>query len=290
MRFLSRSRVQAGIQARARNSRRTARTARLRQALRVAAMGSAVAILLGAVVGVGMVWRSGAISAALADARSAAVAKTADLGLTVRAVLVEGRFETSRAEVLAALAVERGEPLLAFDPAAAKARLESLGWVREASVARVFPGTISVHLVERRPLALWQRGGKLALVDDTGTVIGDGDVRRFASLPIVVGDDAAKQAPALLAMLASEPKLKSHVTAAVRVSDRRWNLRLDNGIDVRLPEDHAEAAWARLAELDRAYGILARDVIAIDLRMSDRLLLQLPPPAVKRLHEPGADT
>jgi len=282
MRFVTRSR--------AKTSRRGPRPARLRKRLAAVAAGIALFLTLGAAVGIGLLWRSGAIAATVAEAKAAAVARTGELGLAVRTVLVEGRGETRRAAVLAALAVKRGEPLLAFDPAAAKARLERLGWVREAAVERRFPGTIAVRLVERRPLALWQREGKLALIDDTGTVITDRDLGRFADLPIVVGDDAARQAPALLAMLASEPQLKAHVTAAVRVSGRRWNLRLDNGIAVRLPEQRPEAAWTRLADLDRTYGLLKRDVIAIDLRLSDRLILQLPPAAVRRLHEPGADT
>lgn len=274
----------------AKTPRRAQRPSRLRKvAVRVAAHAAAV-LLLGAVVGVAVLWRSGIVAATIAEAEAAAVTRSGELGLTVHAVLVEGRDETPRDAVLAALAVRRGQPLLGFDPASAKARLEKLGWVREAAVERRFPGTISVRLVERRPLALWQREGKLALIDDTGTVITGDNIGRFAKLPIIVGDDAARHAPALLAILASEPQLQAHVAAAVRVSGRRWNIHLDNGIDVRLPEEKPEAAWTRLAELDRAYGLLHRDVIAIDLRLSDRLILQLPPAAVTRLREPGADT
>jgi cell division protein FtsQ len=275
---------------RAKTPRRAQRPARLRKTLATIAAGTAAVLLLGAVAGATLLWRSGAVGTAVANSKSALVDRTAALGLTVRAVLVEGRGETPSADVLAALAVRRGQPLFAFDPAAAKARLEQLGWVREASVERRFPGTVAVRLVERRPLALWQRGGKLALIDDTGTAIASADVGRFADLPIVVGDDAARHAPALLAILASEPQLKSRVTAAVRVSGRRWNVRLDNRVDVRLPEERPEAAWARLAELERAYGLLARDAAAIDLRMNDRLILRLPPASLRRLREPGADT
>lgn len=282
MRFVSRPR--------ARNSRRPAHPGRLRRALRVAAFGAAAVLLLAAAAAGALAWRTGTVARMVARAESDAIAKSAEFGLTVRSVLVAGRDETRRADVLAALAVHSGQPLLAFHPAAAKARLEALGWVREASVARRFPGTISVRLVERRPIALWQHDGKFSLVDDTGTVIETADIARFATLPIVVGADAPRQTPALLAMLASEPALKARVTAAVRISGRRWNLKLDNGIKVRLPEERPEVAWTRLADLNRKYGILRRDVIAIDLRMSDRLLLQLSPSAIRRLHEPGADT
>jgi cell division protein FtsQ len=274
---------------RAANSRGP-RPARLRRILVLATAGALAVVAFGALAGAGYLWRSGLAGDAMARAETNFIARSADFGLTVADVLVDGRKQTPAADVLAALDVQRGQPLLDFAPAAAKARLESLGWVREATVERRFPGTVVVHLTERRPLVLWQRDGKLALVDDTGSVITRDNLDRFADLPIVVGDDAPQFAPALIAMLATEPQLKSKVTAAVRVSGRRWNLRLNNAIDIRLPEEHPELAWKRLAELDRNYGLLQRDIIAIDLRMSDRLFVQLPHDAVHRLRQPGADT
>jgi cell division protein FtsQ len=51
-------------------------------------------------------------------------------------------------------------------------------------------------------------------------------------------------------------------------------LRIDGAIDVRLPEDGAEAAWAKLGELERKHRILSRDIEAVDLRLPDRLIVQ----------------
>jgi cell division protein FtsQ len=59
------------------------------------------------------------------------------------------------------------------------------------------------------------------------------------------------------------------------VADRRWNLRLKNGIDVRLPETNVEQALDRLVALDREKKILSRDVLAIDLRLPDRVTVRL---------------
>ncbi len=59
------------------------------------------------------------------------------------------------------------------------------------------------------------------------------------------------------------------------MAGRRWTLKVDNGIDVRLPEQGASAALARLARLEREHKLLDRDVIAIDLRMADRVVVRL---------------
>jgi cell division protein FtsQ len=103
------------------------------------------------------------------------------------------------------------------------------------------------------------------------------NIDAFGSLIVLVGEDAPKLAPQLFAMLASEPALYSHVAAAVRVGGRRWNLKLNSGIDVALPEDDPDAAWHRLAALDRSESLLERNLLAVDLRLPDRLVVRLPP-------------
>ena len=207
-----------------------------------------------------------------------ALSASAAVGLVVSNIEVEGRTTTDRATILAALGAGRGTPILAVDPDRARRRLESLPWVRSAVIERRLPGTLFVHLVEREPLAVWQHDGRQELIDRQGEVIPVRDLSRFARLPTVVGSDAARHAAALLAMLATQPGLASRVTAAIRVDDRRWNLRLDHRIDVLLPEEDAAAAWARLAQLERTKRLLQRDVETVDMRLPDRLVLRVTAP------------
>ncbi len=151
---------------------------------------------------------------------------SAALGFRVADIRVEGRETTDRETILDALGARPGTPILAVDPARAKQQLESLPWVRSAVIERRFPDTIYVRLVEREPMALWQHGGRIELIDRSGAVIPVTRLDRFAKLPMVVGEDAASHAAELLAMLASEPALAARVTAAVHVGGRRWNLRI----------------------------------------------------------------
>jgi cell division protein FtsQ len=243
---------------------------------RLGAAGIALALIGG---GGFAAHRSGWDAEGVEHVRAKALALTATAGLTVNDVVVQGRGRTDGDAILAALGAARGTPMLAISPAAAKARLEALPWIRSASVERLLPDTLYVQVVERQPLALWQRKGKLDLIDRDGAVVAVPSLDEFAELIVLVGDDAPKAAPALLEMLSSEPTLKSHVSAAVRMGGRRWNLRLDSGIDVELPEDNVGAAWRQLAQLDRTDGLLKRDIRRVDLRLPDRLVLQVPEPA-----------
>ena len=240
-------------------------------ALRFGAGALALALIAGSAT---WLWTSGRLAAELDHARAALIEASAAAGFAVAEVYVAGRGETSRAAVLEALRVELGTPMAGFDPQAARDRLLALGWVREATVERRFPDTVIVRLRERTPLALWQRRGRLVVIDREGAVIDGAAPGRFARLPVLVGADAPEHAARLLAVVATEPDLGKRVQAAVRVGGRRWNLRLDNDIDIELPEQGVAEAWRRLARFEREHQLLARDIAAIDLRLPDRVVVR----------------
>lgn len=258
-----------------------------RRALKAAAVGLPAAALVGFA---GWAWASG--WAAQTGERLAAGAwqLTADAGFAVEEVLVTGRGSTHGDDILAALAVERGAPILAFDPDAARAAVEALPWVRSAVVARRLPDTIFVSIEEREPLALWQSGGQFRVIDDTGTVLTENGTAAFAHLPRVVGTDAPAHAPELLALLARVPTVGARVEAAVRVGGRRWDLRLDNGVTVRLPETGVDRALSRLASVEDEDGLIDRDIRSIDLRLADRLVIRTSPVANEMIRLPEENT
>jgi cell division protein FtsQ len=250
-----------------RNPRRWSRTTR-----RASLALGLVLLLIGAPV---YAWRAGHIDWGLAQLQDTATSVSADAGYTIQDVVSLGRNETPAEAVLAALGVRRGQPMMEFDPKTAKQRLEALGWVRTATVQRQLPDTVRVHLVERQAMARWQHDGGTVLVDRDGVVIGTEGLERYAALPLIVGPDAPGAAPALFALLITEPALFARITAAVRVGARRWDLHFDNGIAAQLPEDGLTDAWRRLASLAREHALFERAVAVIDLRLADRLTLRL---------------
>ena len=268
-------------------------------ARRVSLLGLWIAVLVlisGGVYSAVRLSRSPLGQSLLQSAADRIIQGTGLLGLTVADITVEGRETTDRETILAALGVGLGTPILAANPTRAKEQLEALPWVRTAVIERRLPDTLYVRLIERKPLALWQHGGKLDLIDREGAVIPVARLDRFAKLPMVVGEGAASHASELLEMLASEPDLAARVTAAIRVGDRRWNLRIENTIDVLLPADETASAWSQLARLERSSAILKREVLTIDLRLPDRLVLRVSPepskePGIlKRAHPPAKNT
>ena len=229
------------------------------------------------------------------DARMNALGATvlnisANAGLRVNDVVLSGRQNVDASEILAALDIERGSPIFAMDMNAARERIESLGWVRSAEIARRLPDILFVRVVERQPLAIWQHDGQAALVDRLGKTIQRSGLDAFAHLPLIVGDGAPEHAAQLIDLLQTYPAVAQAIEAAVRVSERRWNLRLRNGIDVRLPELNISAALTRLDDFQREHALLDRDVVAVDLRVPDRLIIRVGRDSAPRPKAEGKDT
>lgn len=212
---------------------------------------------------------------------------TADrFGMQIQDILSEGRQRTSAGEIYRILEPYYGQSILAVDIAAIQQRLQSLPWVREAAVTRHFPDRLRTTIVEHRPIALWQpnawqpNAGRLhasgpALVSDRGDIIQISAFSPYRHLPILSGADAPAAAADLLRLVGSEPNLVRLVTGAERVDSRRWNVFIDGRIEVRLPEREPERAWQRLARLHNQESLLTRAVEAVDLRLSDRVIVRL---------------
>ena len=198
----------------------------------------------------------------------------ASTDLRVADIQFQGLSNTPEPLLRSALAVHVGDPLLGFSLEAARARIEALTWVQSASVERRLPGTLVVNLTERRPFAVWQNIGNFVLIDRAGEVVAEQDPVKdqaaFGLLPLVVGAGAPEHAAQLLDALAQFPLLKSRTVAAVRVGERRWNLRLNTGADVMLPEGAETAAMTRLMELQNQQAVLDRPLQVLDLRLPDR--------------------
>ncbi len=137
------------------------------------------------------------------------------------------------------------------------------------------PGEISISLTEREPYALWQVKGELFVIAADGTVIDKMDDGRFAYLPLVVGKNANNRASEYLELRKQAGPLAEHIRAGMLVSDRRWDIKLDNGMDVRLPETKPEVAMQRLVSLEESDRILDKDILALDLRQPDRVVARL---------------
>ncbi|MBR0869246.1 FtsQ-type POTRA domain-containing protein [Bradyrhizobium tropiciagri] len=246
-------------------------------------LAATVAILLGS-AGFGIV-KGGHVEefvTALSDTRNA-LANAA--GFRITTVGINGRRQLSQDEVLAIGGVNGRSSLLFLDAETVRDRLKANPWIADATILKLYPGRLQIDIVERTAFALWQENGRLSVIAADGAVLEPYVSRRFLNLPLVVGKGADSRAKDFLALLDRYPQVRAVTKAAIFVGERRWNLRLKDGLDIRLPEYDVGNALAVLSKLDKEEKLFSRDIVAVDMRLPDRLIVQLSEEAGKARDE-----
>ena len=197
------------------------------------------------------------------------------VGFRIAAISLSGEKEVSREEILTTAGVTGRASLLFLDADAARQRLLANPWIADAAVLKLYPNRLQITITERHAFALWQKNGRLSVIAADGTVLEPFVENRYLGLPLVVGRDAERQAKDFLAVVDRYPDIRSAFRASILVADRRWDLRLTNGIDVQLPESDVAAALDRLVGLDHDKKLLSRDITVVDLRLPDRVTVRL---------------
>jgi cell division protein FtsQ len=248
-----------------------------------AGVAATVLILLGS-TGFGII-KGGHVeelTSALSDTRNA-LANAA--GFRITSVAINGRKQLTQDEVLATGGVNGRSSLLFLDAEAVRDRLKANPWIADATVLKLYPGQLQIDIVERSAFALWQQDGRLSVIADDGAVLQGYVSPRFITLPLVVGKGAETRARDFLALLDRYPQVRIATRAAIFVGERRWNLRLKDGLDIRLPENDVGNALAALSALDNEDRLFSRDIVAVDMRLPDRLTVQLSDDAAKAREE-----
>jgi len=250
----------------------TAKIARLRVPRGAGIAASAV--LIGATLVYGAV--AGKHVAAVVDWLTNARDVAANsLGFRIAAISLSGAKEVSREEVLTTAGVTGRASLLFLDADAARTRLLANPWIADAAVLKLYPDRLQISITERQAFALWQKDGRLSVIAADGTVLEPFVEDRYLALPLVVGEGAAEQAYDFLAVLDRYPEIRAKLRASILVAERRWDLRLKNGIEVQLPETGIDQTLDRLVRLDHDKKLLSRDITMVDLRLPDRVSVRL---------------
>jgi cell division protein FtsQ len=209
-------------------------------------------------------------------------------GFTVKRVDVVGIRHMDSSPVYRIALDQRSMAMPLVDVSDIRQRLLQFGWVKDARVSRRLPDTLVVDIVERTPAALWQDKQQLALIDSEGTVIDRVPVTQMPDLPLLIGPGANLHERDLNDLLSVAPTLRPQLVSASWIGGRRWDLNLQTGETIALPEgkDDAKTALAKFADLDKSSGLLGRGLLRFDLRLPGKMIVRFPTAP----GEPGASS
>jgi cell division protein FtsQ len=219
----------------------------------------------------------GAIGVAIAEGVGRA-------GFRVEQVEVTGLSRMDRMTVYAVALDQKSRAMPLVDLEDVRQKLLSYGWIADAHVSRRLPDTLLVHIVERKPTAVWQDRGKLSLIAENGVWLEPVKAEAMPDLPLVIGPGANEQEAKYQRLLEAAPALRPLVKAATWVGNRRWNLLFESGETLALPEGDGDAAKAlvKFAQIDGVTPLLGKGYLRFDMRDPKKFVARKPGQVVER--------
>ncbi|MCT6845085.1 FtsQ-type POTRA domain-containing protein [Bombella apis] len=198
--------------------------------------------------------------------------------LKIQHIVITGRRLTDESDIMEALGTGLNRSLFSFSVEAARQRIDELPFIEHSTVERHLPDTINITVEEKNPIAIWQMEGHFVLINQKGDTVSRQELTAknssvFRKLPLVVGAGANLEANAIITLLDQFPDINSHTLALIRIGQRRWNILMQNGTTLMLPEGAESAALSRLHDYQNDYQLLDRPLKTIDMRLSDRMVI-----------------
>jgi cell division protein FtsQ len=197
------------------------------------------------------------------------------LGFRIEKVLVQGRRLTSKQELWKALGINRSDPLLTLSLPEVAARIQTCPFIQNVLLQRIWPQTLSIYIFEKKPIAVWHHENRHHLVDEKGSIIPNHPPAQEEGLIRIYGEKSKEHVYELKKMLKPFEKELPKVLKACFLRSYRWDLYLEGGVVVKLPDTGVEKALKQLAQWWTFFK--KEGTLSIDLRFHDAVILSQKP-------------
>lgn len=201
--------------------------------------------------------------------------QTQSWGIRLETVKVGGNTVIPLQNIMETLSLPKGYPMLAINTNDLRQKLERQGWIKSAIVTKSLPNTLVIQITEHTPMALWQNNKKYQLISKNGDLMGQSHMNQFLDLLLLVGNNIPKRTQDISHMLDNMPLIKNRIKIVSLMSDRWWALKTKSDIEILLPIENAPQHASFLNTIQQEKQILDRDIIRIDLRIPDRMVIKL---------------
>lgn len=194
-----------------------------------------------------------------------------NLDFSIKHISTNGNRHTRQSDIIDATFNNNNNSIFSFDSKKAIKNLNNLDWIKSVNLIKLYPSTLHINIIEYNPIATWFYKNEKYVIGEDGQIINSLNADNFSNLKIIAGDNAARVAPELILQLRARPKIGNKVKSILRVGNRRWTLRLYNGIEIYLPEDNFSSSLDKLLKLNDEEDILNKYIKIIDMRLPKRI-------------------
>lgn len=148
-----------------------------------------------------------------------------------------------------------------------KKQVSQIQSLKNIQVKITLPNILYIYGEQRKPFAIWWDYKNFSLIDDEGIILkrslNDNDKKKYI---LIVGDDAIKHVHHIIKVLTQTNQNKK--VASIRfIGQRRWDLVLNNGIILKLPEKNELEAIRLFEKLIQNYELI-EDNSVVDMRLA----------------------
>ncbi len=194
----------------------------------------------------------------------------------IKHVIIEGVKKSNKSEIENNV-TDFTDNLIGLNFNSIKEIVESSEWVKRASIRKILPSTLIINVIENDPYAIYLQEGKSFLIDIDGTIITEINLDNYENeLLFVKGENS----PELLEQLIRDisivfPNLIQNLDELEFIEKRRWNLKLNNKLLVKLPDENIQHSLKNLKQLFKDQEVMQSNIIEIDLRIQGRAAIKV---------------
>ena len=199
------------------------------------------------------------------------------LGFELNYIQVSGNKTVSKDDIIKKIVFKNCDNLFCVNLKQSKNEIEKNNWVKSAKLQYNLPSKLFIVIEEEKPTFLLKENKSITLLNLEGKKIQDIKIisKDYKNLLILSGDGVENKIFNLLNIFSVSTILSENIKEATLVSSRRWSLKHSSNIIIELPENNPSKAFYKIVELENKYGFLNESLKKIDLRISDRMIIQL---------------
>ena len=200
-----------------------------------------------------------------------------NLGFKIKKIDISGNNVLKNAQILDNLVYLDCNNLFCIDLVSSKSRIEKNGWVKSAKLKYILPSKLKITISEEKPYFLLKKNNQFTLLNINGKEIEvlDSFESNYNNLIVLSGNGAENKVEHLIKILKVSNEITSKITSANLISNRRWSLIYNSTVTIELPEENAIQALYKISQLEEKYNLLSSKLKKIDLRISDRMIIEL---------------
>ncbi|MDD9331328.1 MAG: FtsQ-type POTRA domain-containing protein [Wolbachia sp.] len=223
-------------------------------------------------------------------------------GFTINKVVITGNKFTDKKDILDL--IDRTQLIMHVSLSKLSSNVKPISkWIKDVRIHRVLPNTLHINIDEHKPFAIWKDNDKASIIDSEGKIIIDNysttnsrvisahdagihdgsqdrstgmkeEMDLINTLVVILGQNSLSNLKFVKDILESKTQLSEQVSLFVFVGNRRWNVILDSGLTVKLPEDNPHSAWDYLNRLQNITDFSLNDWSIIDMRITDKIFVK----------------